>query len=192
MEHFRDMPERVASAFEAYIALGPKRSLRSLAAMKEFETIGKAIATLKRWSVRYHWQARLTAHEREVVKQMEQQFKDALLDKRQIDLNAIEAVKERFYMRVTIDPNDPNLTAAQRRRALNPTLLDFCRIIQIEQVLFGRLVQARAKPEAAGERYTDEELQAMMRALAQVRHGLPPRPNVPTGTPLSNRSRGKV
>lgn len=114
MELLKGMPERVAGAFKGYIELGPGRSLKTLAAKQPYGS--KAIAMLKRWSVRYHWQARLAAYERETVAQMEAEFNRVMQSKIRSQLEAINAMQERFYERVLIDPNDPSLTAAQRRR----------------------------------------------------------------------------
>jgi hypothetical protein len=170
------MPERVACAFDAYIALGHRRSLKALEALGDGQWPSRAIATLKRWSVRYKWQQRLVAHERKVVAQMQSRFVEAMQRRVSNDLEAIEAAKERFYARVLLDPNDPNLTAAERKRALKPTLRDFLKLLRAEQLVWstGMATSSITKPQAAEERYTDEELEAMLRALAQVRHGLPP------------------
>jgi hypothetical protein len=53
---FEGMPERVARAFDSYIALGRNRSLKALAGLQRPEGTGRAIATLKRWSIKYQWQ----------------------------------------------------------------------------------------------------------------------------------------
>jgi hypothetical protein len=171
MELFKDMPERVARAFEAYVALGSKRSLNSLAGVKRDQGGDRGIATLKRWSARYRWQTLLAQHQREVVAKMQREFKERVLGGKLNALQTLELAKERFYGRILIDPNDPKLTDAQRRRALKITLNDFFKLIKIEQLLRGG--SANGPAEEAKEHYTAEELKAMMTALAQVRHNLP-------------------
>jgi hypothetical protein len=52
-------------------------------------------------------------------------------------------------------------------------------LLKAEQLILGTGMAAASitKPQAAEERYTDQELQAMLRALAHVRYGLPPASN---------------
>jgi hypothetical protein len=98
------------------------------------------------------------------VKAMQAQFK------------LIDSAKKRHYW--LLDPNNPSLTPAQRRRATHPTVSDYIRLLKMEDVLYRRLERFEAMRSAAPETptrpYTDEEMRVMMRALAQYRHGLPP------------------
>jgi hypothetical protein len=163
------MPSRVARVFAAYITLSQRRSLKLLAEVKELPSI----ATLKRWSARYQWQARRAAHDLELAEQMLGNLTRAETDKRLNDLKAIESAKDRFYQRVLIDPNDGNLTAAQRRRALKLTVSDYCKLVKLKYSLITSPETIVDREVAAREPYTGEEIKAMMRALAQVRHRLP-------------------
>lgn len=174
MVGFDGMPERVALAFHDYILLGRQRTLRALAALLASRDLPGSIATLKRWSAQYHWQERVIEHERAVVADMQTKFTGAMDEKISNDFEAIAAVKERFYARILVDPNDPNLTPAQRKRALKPTLRDFFKLLKIEQLLRGSLAIAQTPSAGVEEQsYTQEELGAMAKALAQVRYGLP-------------------
>jgi hypothetical protein len=75
------------------------------------------------------------------------------------------------------NPGDPNLTAAERKRALKPTLRNFLMLLGAEQLIWsmGMATASITKPQPAEERYTDEEIRAMLRAPAQVRYGLHPK-----------------
>ncbi len=68
---------------------------------------------------------------------MREGFEKSMERKLLSHLDAIDAMKERFYDRVMINPNDPIPAPAQRKRALNPTLTDFLKIVKVENVLFG-------------------------------------------------------
>jgi len=154
MELFEGMPERVASAFKAYVELDSRRSLKTLAAKQPRGS--RAIAMLKRWSVRYNWQARLVAHEREIAAEMGDEFNKAMQRKISSHLEAINAMQERFYERVLIDPNDPSLTAAQRRRALRPTVRDFYNLIKIEKLIMGGNGQSFSRPASHNRKRTSK------------------------------------
>jgi hypothetical protein len=82
-------------------------------------------------------------------------------------------------MRLALDPNNPNLTPAQRTRATRVTVSDYVKVLRIENELYKRLerfeVMRSAAPETPTTTYTAREIDAMMRALAEVRYGLPPR-----------------
>jgi len=84
------------------------------------------------------------------------------------DLESIEASKGRFRDRVLVDPDDPCLTPAQRRRALNPTLKDFIKLVKLERLILSDPVVASSKAESEhiSMSESDEECRA--------RWGLPP------------------
>jgi hypothetical protein len=54
---------------------------------------------------------------------MQSRFIDAMQLTVSNDLETIEAAKERFYDRVLLDPDDLNLTAAERTEPLTPYML---------------------------------------------------------------------
>jgi hypothetical protein len=87
----------------------------------------------------------------------------------------IDSAKQRHYW--LIDPDNPNVTPAQRKRATNVTVPDFLRILKLEQDALKLLERLEAKrptePETPRSPYTDEEMQIMMRALAEYRYHLP-------------------
>jgi Zn-dependent oligopeptidase len=94
----------------------------------------------------------------------------------QAHFKLIDSAKRRYTW--LLDPNNPNLTPAQRKRAMHPTVSDYVKVLKMEMELYKRLERSETKRAAASERptnsYTTQELNAMMRALAEVRHGLPP------------------
>ncbi len=61
----REMTPKAAAAFHAYVGLGPGRSLRWLARLLaeqgQYKSGTAALPTLNTWSVKYAWQARLSA-----------------------------------------------------------------------------------------------------------------------------------
>ena len=87
----------------------------------------------------------------------------------------IDSAKRRYDW--LLDPNNPNLTPAQRRRAMHMTVSDYLKVVKMELELYKRLERRdtirSGDPEKPTNSYTDEELHVMMRALAQYRHGLP-------------------
>lgn len=59
---FPEMTTKAAEAFDAYVALGPDRSLDALAEKYRTSTEGvptTQLSRLKIWSTKYHWQMRL-------------------------------------------------------------------------------------------------------------------------------------
>lgn len=172
---FEAMPSPVAEAFFAYCALPERRSLQRLAAMYRARGNGPAVASLKRYSAKYRWQERAHAHDLKTVGAMEERFNEAMGDRIRSDVQAIAAAKQRFYDRC-VDPDDPALTPAQRRRALSPTLTDFVRLLKIEGMLLASIPEV-SKLESAGDKksnFTEEEVAVMMNALTRFRHNLPP------------------
>lgn len=64
MADFPPMTDKAAEAFADYVELGPKRSLPTLAAAYKLCTEPvptKHIQTLKTWSSKYQWQARISS-----------------------------------------------------------------------------------------------------------------------------------
>jgi hypothetical protein len=94
----------------------------------------------------------------------------------QAHFKPIDSAKRRYDW--LLDPNNPNLTPAQRRRATRISVSDYVRLLKMENELYKRLERFEAKrwadPEKPATSYTPQELDAMMRALAEVRYGLPP------------------
>lgn len=167
------MPIRVATALADYLELGSRRSLVRLA--EHYGHDGPSIATLKRWSPRYCWREHAEAHDRAFVAAMDVRLRERAQQQICNELEAIAAAKERFYERVVLDPDDPALTPAQRRRALEPTLADFGRLLKLERMLLPQLAEDRPKtPDAGGEeKLQPHEIAAMLEALNRVRHNTP-------------------
>jgi hypothetical protein len=95
----------------------------------------------------------------------------------QAHLKLIDSAKHRYDW--LLDPNNPNVTPAQRKRAMHMTVSDYVKVLRMEMELYKHLERFEARRSAAPETptrsYTAQEIDAMMRALAEVRHGLPPR-----------------
>ncbi|MEE8275367.1 MAG: hypothetical protein V3R88_11930 [Alphaproteobacteria bacterium] len=66
-------------AFEDYVALGPGRSLSKLEARYRNDTgvIQVSSATLRRWSSKFRWQARLAEHDEKVAEQVQHKLAKA-------------------------------------------------------------------------------------------------------------------
>jgi hypothetical protein len=89
----------------------------------------------------------------------------------------IDSAKRRYDL--LLDPHNPNVTPAQRKRAMHMTVSDYPKVLKMENELYKSLERFEARrsvdPEKPTTSYTDEELRVMMRALAPYRHGLPGR-----------------
>jgi hypothetical protein len=165
------MPPQVSAAFSIYRDMG-RRSLKLL--QGELPRT-RSIATLKRWSAKYNWQDQVAVHDRQMFEQSRAISNEARVERTMAELKTIRVLQDRFYDRL-IDPNDPTITPKQRRRALKSvSVREFCTLLKVEMELVRGFAKPRAPSDSpAQERYTNEEMRAMMRALAQVRHGLPP------------------
>jgi hypothetical protein len=169
------MPARVGQAFKLYLAQTCRRSLRRLAKECQARDLNASIATLKRWSVRYGWQRLVAEHDRAAAEKSMAITVDHRVRAMQAHFKLIDSAKQRHYW--LIDPNNPNVTPAQRKRATHMTVSDYVRLLKMEDQLYKRLERLEAirsaAPETPTTSYTDEELHVMIRALAQYRHGLP-------------------
>lgn len=169
------MPTHVAAVFYDYLGLPQRRSLARLAAMNSSRRY-PSVASLKRWSSRFEFIERARSHDRAAVEVMEERFNEAMRARVRSDAQAIAAAKQRFFDRC-VDPSDPTLTPAQRRRALSPTLTDFVRLLKIERMLLASMPEVSKVEPTAGDtksKFTDEEVAVMMQALTRFRHDLPP------------------
>jgi hypothetical protein len=171
------MPCPAREALTLYLNQDSRRSLRQLAEQCAQHGIRASLPTLKRWSARYHWQQLVAEHDRAAAEQSMARTIDSQARAMQAHLKLIDSAKQRHYW--LLDPNNPNLTPAQRRRATRVTISDYVKILKMENELYKRLERFEAMrsavPETPTRTYTAQELDAMMRALAEVRHGLPPR-----------------
>ena len=169
------MPPPAYVALELYLNQ-TRRSLRQLAAECVQRGVRASVATLKRWSARYDWKGYTAEHDRAALEQNIALTVDFRLQAMQAHFKLIASAKRRYYW--ILDPSNPNLTPAQRRRATRVTVSDYVRLFKIEAELYKHLKRFAAKrsadPEKPTASYTPQELEAMMRALAEVRHGLPP------------------
>jgi hypothetical protein len=167
-------PERVLTALGLYLGIAPRRSLRALVQPCNDTGLRVSIATLKRWSTRYRWQDAVAEHERRVA----QEFESKSAGVAQIEIAIIKTLHERIRDWIQIDPFDPNLTKAERRRAFVPSLRDYEKLIRLEGELLDRLGKPpRDAPHSRmGEflaEVTPEETAAMLKTLTSMRHNLP-------------------
>lgn len=171
------MPGPVRDTLKVYLEQRSRRSLRRLAAECAQHGIKASLPTLKRWSVRYGWQQLVVEHDRAAAEQSMATIVDYRVKAMQAQFKLIDSAKKRHYW--LLDPNNPSLTPAQRRRATHPTVSDYIRLLKMEDQLYKRLERFEAMrsavPETPTRSYTAQEIDAMMRALAEVRYGLPPR-----------------
>lgn len=167
------MPERVARAFGIYLQLRPKRSLEKLVLACQNTDELVSIATIKRWSVRYGWARRVVLNRRRVARKIENHAVSEAARSLKYDLRALGALRSRFAARLLIDPGDPNLTQAERRRALRPSFCDFRHSIELEKRLLRGSPSPTIVADSVTSRYSKQEVIAMEAALAHVRYGTP-------------------
>ncbi len=174
------MPERVARAFGIYLQLRPKRSLEKLVLACQNTDELVSIATIKRWSVRYGWARRVVLNRRRVVlnrrrvaRKIENHAVSEAARSLKYDLRALGALRSRFAARLLIDPGDPNLTQAERRRALRPSFCDFRHSIELEKRLLRGSPSPTIVADSVTSKYSKQEVIAMEAALAHVRYGTP-------------------
>lgn len=169
----KSMPAPARDALKLYLNQTSRPSLRQLPEECAQNNIMASIATLKRWSTRYGWQRLVIEHDRAAAEMSMAATVDFQVQAAKAYFKLIESAQSRHCW--LIDPNSPDVTPAQRERATKMNVRDFLRIITIEERLIKQLEEMKpAEPERLKREYTDEELDAMMRALAEVRYGLPP------------------
>jgi hypothetical protein len=134
-----------------------------------------ALPPLKRWSARFAWQRLVAEYDQATVEQSIAKTIDFQARAIQAHFKLIDSAMRRYDF--LLDPNNPNVTPAQRRRATRVTVSDYIRLIKMEAELYKRLERRETitsgDPEKPTSSYTDEELHVMIRALARYRHGLP-------------------
>ncbi len=91
-----------------------------------------------------------------MVARMDAEFDKTMQRKISSHLEAVNAMQERFYERVSIDPNDPSVTAAQRRRALRPTVRDFYNLVKLERLIMGGNGQNISRPASHNRKRTSK------------------------------------
>lgn len=169
------MPGPVRDAFKLYLNQDSRRSLRRLAGECTQHNVKASLPTLKRWSARYRWQHHVAEHDRAMLEQSMARTIDTQAQALQAHFKLIDSAKRRYDL--LLDPSNPNLSPAQRRRATRVTVSDYIGLLKIQTGLYKHLERFEATrsrdPEKPTSSYTDEELHVMMRALAQYRHGLP-------------------
>jgi hypothetical protein len=175
------MSDPVRNALKLYLNQDSRRSLRRLAEECKQHDIKTSLPTLKRWSVRYRWQQYIAEHDRAVTEQSITRAIDSQAQAMEAHFKLIHSAKRRYEL--LLGPNNPNLTPLQRKRAMHMTVSEYVKVLKIEMELYKHLERFEgrrsATPETPTRTYTAQEIDAMMRALAEVRHALPPRRSDP-------------
>jgi hypothetical protein len=170
------MPRCVQAALELYLNQDSRRSLKRLAETCSTHGVKASLPTLKRWSARFGWQQRVAEHDRVAVERVISQTVDYQAQAMNAYFTMIDSAKNRYHW--LIDPNNPNVTPAQRKRATNMTLSDYLRVLKMEIEAMRLLKTSSAgramEPESPTTVYTEEEVRIMTAALAEHRHHLPP------------------
>jgi hypothetical protein len=125
-----------ADALQLYLAQD-KRSLKRVAEECAKHSIKASLPTLKRWSARFCWRSRVTEHDQAAAQESQARSIDYRVQLLTDRLRLIDIAKSRFEW--LLNPENPALTPAQRRRATNATLSDYLRILKMELDAFSLL-----------------------------------------------------
>ncbi|HLY01968.1 MAG TPA: hypothetical protein VKR56_05660 [Candidatus Cybelea sp.] len=170
------MPSQVRETLKLYLGQNARRSLRELAKECVAQGIKASLPTLKRWSTRFGWKQHVAEHDRAVTERSICQTVDCQAKAINAYLSLIDSAKNRYYW--LVDPENPNVTPAQRKRATNMTVSDYLRVLKMEIEAMKLLkTSGTGRPMEPGRPtavYTEEEIRIMTAALAEYRHHLPP------------------
>ena len=146
--------EKAFAAFSLYLSLGPQRSLETVA-----QKFAKSSRLLKRWSVKYDWQARVAAHgahlaivEREAIEAVAR-GKAAEWESREQKLRETEWQMHE----AAIAAAKKGLAAYMEREKVYANLADIARMLEIASKL-GRLATGLGTD---GERHNGDDLPTM-------------------------------
>lgn len=145
------MIERARRAFQAYVELGPERTLAKVSQL--FAERGKPVSlvTLKRWSSRFCWQTIIRQQEQIVARafcrrtaalaaaNIEPPTHDVLKMLRKdlmVRLGTISSLREKFAERLDLSTGDPD--------AIRLTPTQFLKVCREELLLFERLKRLHA------------------------------------------------
>lgn len=166
------MPGRVRAAFKWYLDQSPRRSLQDLITHCKENSFDVSIATLKRWSRRYEWQRHVAEHDRVLAEEAKAITYDRREQAIHLQLRLAIAALEPYEQ--LIDANSLGGTPARPGRSPKIKIREYLKLIEIEEKLWKLLdTMQPAEPRKSEPNLTAEEIEAMMRALTEVRHGLP-------------------
>jgi hypothetical protein len=177
------MPGAARDALTLYLGQDCRRSLRQLAEECVQHGIKASLPTLKRWSSRFGWQRAAIEHDQRVAEESQAKSIDYRAQILHDRLKLIDFAKSRYEW--LIDPDNPEVTPAQRRRATNVTLPDYLRIVKMEfdAVKLLRMLEAsrarepsRPQPVQPDVYEMDYKVKAEVDAYIRKKHGLPPPP----------------
>ena len=139
MEPESTMTVKAAEAFAAYVAMGPGRSLRSLAHVlaeqNHYKTASTAQRILADWSVRYRWQERLSAA-------ITARTEDALAKAAEIDAQVFLGTREELSKRMA-----------------------YADMLPLDAII--KVVEATRKPEPRGATQVNVNLSVTLRAIVE-------------------------
>ena len=118
-------PTKAVTALNMYLALGPDRSLKRLAAEAKKAGISLSIATLKRWSPRYGWQQAAFDYDQAAGEQAIQELIHRNTMRRMSDLEGLRMVKERTLEQLL----------TKFKRAKNLRVSQYLDLIKLEYLL---------------------------------------------------------
>lgn len=169
------MNSKQIAAFQHYLGLGPIRSLARAVEGCRSRGIFVSLSTLKRWSIRFGWADLLAKHDGLVGEVLLARSVGMQADQLTRDLHAVSVLKGRFLDRARVDPADPNLSAAERRRVVNVSLNDYLKLLTIEHDLLARVHPIAAEPAAENKVGGVDKgvLSARIADHAKRRYGLP-------------------
>jgi len=154
-------PEQQA-VFQQYATMGEGRSANALHALLQEDEKYKhiTIRQIQRWSAQFGWPKLAEQVNDKVVEEVTERMKPVIESMVEEQIAALHKVQRRFIERLNIDPNDPELTDAQRARAIDPDLRDFQEAVKTERLIVGdpterREIVERKSPVAESLSKTD-------------------------------------
>jgi hypothetical protein len=170
------MDEMQSECFRMYTTIPHRKTVPKLFEMcKELE-MGVTLRQLMRWSNQFKWPLLAKESAAALAQKVQAEMEPVLVDHAIKQLNALHMLQDRFIERMLIDPNDPNLTQAQRERAIDPDFKEFAESVKLERLILGDPTERRE--DVATSRvvleFSPSELFQAAQSIAEKRYGLPP------------------
>jgi hypothetical protein len=131
--------------FNLYAAMGEGRTANALhAQLQESEKYRHiSIRQIQRWSAQFGWPDLAKQVNDKVVEKVTEQLQPVIESMVAEQIDALHRVQRRFIERLNIDPNDDNLTDAERARVIDPDFRDFQEAIKTERLITGDPTERR-------------------------------------------------
>lgn len=171
----QQMSPEQARVFAMFVAMGPERSIPRLFALTQEHGVGVTMRMLKRWSSTFKWYEMAKTTQAQIATTIADDIVPILRDLTVQDLKTMQVLKERFYQRVLIDPNDPNLNDRDRARAIDPDLNDYAMILKHEKMILADPNESNPDAPKVGSKLnlTDAEIERALGRLVVAKYGLP-------------------